>query len=77
MPIIKQVICDGCGAVKKEVNHWYVLSTNEHGAYLEPFEMALQNAANPWMSGDQEMFCGRLCVMEALSRWMETVQYSD
>jgi hypothetical protein len=73
MPIITQVICDGCGAVKREVNHWYALTTNDHNANLEPLDIALQNTSTPPMTGNQKIFCGRLCVMEALGHWMETV----
>ncbi len=29
MPIISQIICDGCQAVKKETNHWYTLVLNQ------------------------------------------------
>jgi hypothetical protein len=25
MPVLIQTVCDGCGAVKKEANHWYTL----------------------------------------------------
>ncbi len=74
MPIITQIICDGCHAVKKEVNHWYALTTTEQGAYLQPLEVALQSHPDRSAAAEPQYLCGRLCAIEALSNWMDRPQ---
>lgn len=73
MPIISQIICDGCQAVKKETNHWYTLVVNEHReACLRP--MATTPAG--LLEGNTvvvQYLCGRLCAIGALDVWMDTM----
>jgi len=67
MPIISQIICDGCQAVKKQTNHWYTLVFNqEHQACLRPMEMTPAHLTESDARGIQ-YFCGRRCVGEALT----------
>ena len=73
MPIISQIICDGCQAVKKETNHWYTLVLNqEHQACLRPMAMTPSHLIESDARGMQ-FFCGRRCVGEALDRWMDSL----
>lgn len=39
MPMISQIICDRCQAVKKETNHWYTLVVTEEGAFIRPMAL--------------------------------------
>ena len=73
MPIISQIICDGCQAVKRETNHWYTLVLNqEHQACLRPMAMTPLHLTESDARGMQ-YFCGRRCVAEALDRWMDSL----
>ena len=74
MPIITHIVCDGCQAVKKEVNHWYVLTTNKKGAQLQPLEMARHHHGHGEVLADLQYFCGRHCALKALGCWMDSLQ---
>jgi hypothetical protein len=80
MPIISQIICDGCPAVKKQTKHWYTLVINEqHDACIRPMAMSPVDLLKPDAVGVQYL-CGRPCVVEALDRWMDgltALQASD
>ena len=39
MPLISQIICDRCQAVKKETNHWYTLVVTDEGAFIQPMAL--------------------------------------
>ena len=60
MPIITQIICDGCGAVKQEVNHWYAITVTGESALLKPLDRLSENQCIAEATGDQQVFCGRL-----------------
>jgi hypothetical protein len=71
MPIISQILCDGCQAVKKQTNHWYTLVISDgHEACLRPMAMTPIELFQADAHGVQ-YFCGRRCVSEALDRWMD------
>ncbi|MGH7233470.1 MAG: hypothetical protein ACREJU_19220 [Nitrospiraceae bacterium] len=75
MPIVTNIVCDGCGTVKKEVNHWYALTGNQQGAYLQPLDLALHACAGP--EGSQvQYYCGRKCAVEAVMGWMDRLHCS-
>jgi hypothetical protein len=74
MPILSQIVCDRCQAVKKQTNHWYTLIlTDKHEACLRsmamsPIELFQADA------GGVQYFCGRRCVNEALDPgWMPSL----
>ena len=70
MPIIPQILCDGCHAVKKETNHWYTLTTDKHGVCVRPLQLPSEwSATDPAQSF--QFFCGRFCLLEALTKWMD------
>jgi hypothetical protein len=71
MPIISQIICDGCQAVKKQANHWYTLVIEENQqVVLRPMAMSPVELLKTDAAGIQYL-CGRRCVAEALDRWMD------
>ena len=70
MPIITQIVCDGCQVVKKEVNHWYALTVTERGAHLQPLDL-LQDRINAPTREERSLLCGRSCALTALTHWMD------
>jgi hypothetical protein len=71
MPIISQILCDGCQAVKKQANHWYTLAISDnHEARLRPMAMAPVELFQADAVGVQYL-CGRRCVIGALDQWMD------
>lgn len=74
MPIITQIVCDRCQAVKRQVNHWYALTTSEEEATLQPLD-----CADPEMvpGFEKQYLCGRLCAVEALTQWMDQLHAPD
>ncbi|HET7058952.1 MAG TPA: hypothetical protein VFI05_09475 [Nitrospiraceae bacterium] len=74
MPIVSQIVCDGCQAVKKETNHWYTLAIgDDHEACLRPMACTPSILLQAGAPGVVHYLCGRLCAIEALGRWMEGV----
>jgi hypothetical protein len=78
MPIVSQIMCDGCQAVKKETNHWYTLVIGaDHEACLRPMAFTPSNLLQAGAPEVVQYLCGRLCAIEALDRWMEGVMVSS
>jgi len=73
MPIVAQIMCDGCRAMKKETNHWYTLVGENHEACLRPMAFTPPNLLQLGAPGMVQYLCGRLCAIEALDRWMDGV----
>ncbi len=68
MPVLLQTVCDGCGRVKKEANHWYTLEcigTSE--AKVRP----MGSSPTPMDAQGFKYLCGRRCIAESLDRWMD------
>ena len=70
MPIVVQMICDTCHAVKMSTNHWYVVSLENNNFCIEPLALAADWATKPFSESCLQYFCGRSCAVEALTRWM-------
>ena len=71
MPVITQIVCDGCRAVKREANHWYTLVlTEKQEAILRPMAATPADLFTP-EAIEVQYFCGRRCVGEAFDRWMD------
>ena len=71
MPIITQMLCDGCKAVKKETNHWYTLVVDEHQvACLRPMSHTPPSLLQLGAS-HVSYFCGRHCAIEGITQWMD------
>jgi hypothetical protein len=68
MPIVMQIVCDGCGTVKKEANHWYIVEYTDHAeAKVRP----MAHSPIDCEAKDLKYYCGRRCVAESLDRWMD------
>ncbi len=71
MPIVAQIICDGCQTVKKETNHWYTLVLNDqHEACIRPMchtpPSLLQLGA-----AHVSYYCGMRCAIDGITQWMD------
>lgn len=74
MPIMSQIVCDGCQAVKKETNHWYTLVVgHDHEACVRPMRFTPSALLQVGAPAGVQYLCGRLCAIEALDRWMDEV----
>jgi hypothetical protein len=73
MPIITQIVCDGCQAVKKETNHWYTIARHEEEAWVRPLDVTLRRRTDVSVFGTELYFCGRKCALEALAYWMDSL----
>ena len=70
MPMISQIICDRCQAVKKETNHWYTLVVTDEGAFIRPMALTRPGLLEAGSTQPMQYLCGRLCAIEALDHWM-------
>jgi hypothetical protein len=72
MPLVAQIVCDTCHAVKKPTNHWYVISRENNSFCVKPLALVLpadcQTTTVP--SSSLQYFCGRFCAVAALTEWM-------
>jgi hypothetical protein len=67
--------CDGCGTIKNETNHWWVLRTvnligtmsNQRNANLMIIPFELRTPSTEY--NDKEV-CGAKCVANFVSKWM-------
>jgi hypothetical protein len=57
--------CDGCGAQKKEANHWF-FATSVGGI----FRLSAWNSSGIEDSGDESHYCGEKCVLKAVSEFL-------
>ena len=72
MAIIRQYKCDGCGAEKREANHWWamVVAGGElRLTTLERFESAFMARQDPWKYA-AIILCGQSCVSKTVSAFM-------
>ena len=77
MPIITQIVCDRCQAVKRDVNHWYTLTTSAEGVQLQPLNLTLQGGTKAVSGLEKQYLCGSLCALEAVSHWMDKLHSLD
>lgn len=70
MPMISQIICDRCGTVKKQTNHWYTLIVMEEGAFIRTMALTPPGFSAGGATQPVQYLCGRLCAIEALDQWM-------
>ena len=73
MSKLETVVCDVCGAQKREVNRWWrvaITLRNERKAHLGTF---LVTPAEAGIEGDEIVdACGQTCVGKLVQRWMAT-----
>jgi hypothetical protein len=77
MPIVSQIICDRCQAVKKETNHWYTLVVTDRDVCIRPIASTPPGLSVPGAVPAIQYLCGRLCAVEALGNWMESLSGSS
>jgi hypothetical protein len=70
MPVLIQTICNGCGMVKKEANHWYTVDLLERS---RPRSDRWARLPRPWTRENLKSLCGRRCVAQSLDRWMDRI----
>ena len=66
MARLETYVCDGCGAIKKEVNHWWNVRVGDHYQTKSPV-MEIQTHRHP--TSDITL-CGIECVQKFASQWM-------
>jgi hypothetical protein len=75
MPILTQILCDGCRAVKQETNHWYTLVVDEPPTVcLRPMAHTPPSLLQPG-AAHVLYFCGRYCAIEGITQWMDTLTF--
>lgn len=65
MSIETKYVCDVCGAVRGETNHWFVGGTEDSNLQIWPFD------SDPLYGGQQHL-CGQKCAHAMLDRWLTT-----
>ena len=70
MPIVAQIVCDNCQAVKRVTNHWYAISVENNSFSLKPLTLPADWKTKNLPESSLQYFCGRFCALEALTRWM-------
>lgn len=65
MPVFKSYQCDGCGAEKREANHWWVIAVEAGVLHLVPLDRA---GTHKW--DGFEILCGQECVSKKVSEFM-------
>lgn len=64
----ERIVCDQCGAVKKETNHWYSADVSTSGLFLlGPAGSGNNGAQNV---GVQDI-CGQQCAISALNNFLQ------
>jgi hypothetical protein len=71
MPLRTQILCDGCQAPKKESNHWYALTVRRQSIEVTPLVLRPDGRPHAERDGLQQYFCGRYCLLNALTKWMD------
>lgn len=67
---IHQTVCDVCGAVKKETNHWFRVHLSKNSI---PHAMDYCFAVEHWReNGIGKDICGQECATKLFSLWLAT-----
>ena len=61
----ESITCDVCGAVKRAVNHWFVVGRNEGVIYI------VTSGDVRGASGQTSDLCGESCVLKKISELIE------
>jgi hypothetical protein len=73
MPIVAQIVCDVCQAVKKDTNHWYTLAMEDQLVCMRPLELPPDGVTNNLSVTSAQYVCGRFCAIEAITKWMDSL----
>lgn len=67
---IHQTVCDVCGAVKKETNHWFKVYLNKSSV---PLAMDFAFTVEHWREqATGKDICGQECSIKLFSLWLAT-----
>jgi hypothetical protein len=67
---IEKIICDHCGRIKDESNHWYRVQSGRNGFHL------YSSDADP-TDDDLQDYCSDNCVMIVISQFMNKKPIED
>jgi hypothetical protein len=68
------ITCSQCGALKREVNHWFVAWIERHG---EQFSFAPFDAdASIAMEERGQTLCGDHCLLKAVQRFSDSLAFN-
>ena len=67
MPEANVIICDGCNRIKQESNRWWLMVIRNDMLQLQK----LDTVAKRNIRKGALFLCGRSCVTEAVSRYLE------
>ena len=67
MAEVKQYVCDVCGAVKGETNHWYQIRRLEA---LHLYRWDFGGECREELSGERLHLCGQACVIRKITEFM-------
>ncbi len=82
MPIVAQIVCDNCEAVKKDTDPWYAISFENNSFCLKTLalpadwatknfpESSIQYSYDRFRAVEALNFCGHFCAVEALTQWV-------
>ncbi len=73
MPIVAEIVCDNCQAVKKHTNHCYAVSLENNSFCFKLLGLTADWATKSFTDSSLQYFCGRFCAVEALTRWMNNL----
>ena len=68
MALIHTYKCDNCGAVKQEVNHWWVARVENSGFWCVDMQSLTETEIKTGISLIH--LCGTRCVIETTDKWM-------
>lgn len=63
---VKTVRCAGCGKLREQANHWFLIST-DFGFYCYPFDIVARKRTDVAV-------CGQACAQKEFERWMTAVR---
>jgi hypothetical protein len=73
MPLVTQILCDGCKIAKKETNHWYAVTLHQRSIEVGPLTFKPDGRPYAERDGLQQYYCGRYCILEAMNKWMDAI----
>jgi hypothetical protein len=77
MPLVAQIICDGCLTVKNDTHHWFQVDLQNNSLCIRPLELSQDWVANSLPNSSVQYFCGRFCALESLTRWIDRLSRQD
>lgn len=68
MSIETKYVCDVCGAVRGETNHWFVANVGNAGYHVRPWGLA--EAEDRLLYDDAKHLCGAQCIHALLDQFL-------